>query len=115
MYLKSVVLGECHNLHDFADSGKDLEDDVERDRVHHVLHDHPVSAWVNGFVPKIVLKYAKLQQHMQDDRTCRFTSEQCSVPQPYSLLHLPELELPEMKTIFSSTQKDGFFCVDFPT
>ena len=43
IYLESVVLGECHNLHDFPDSGKDLEDDVKCDRVHHVLHDHPES------------------------------------------------------------------------
>ena len=49
MYLESVVLGECHNLHDFADSGKDLEDDVECDWVDHVLHDHPESACVNGY------------------------------------------------------------------
>ena len=40
-HLKCVVLGECDDLHHFANSGEDLKDDVQRDGVDHVLHDDP--------------------------------------------------------------------------
>ena len=40
-YLEGVVLGEGHNLHDFPNSGKDLEDDVQGDWIDHVLHNNP--------------------------------------------------------------------------
>ena len=39
-YLEGVVLGEGDNLHDLADPGEDLVDDVQRDRVDHVLNNH---------------------------------------------------------------------------
>ena len=42
-------------------------------------------------------------------KTCIFTWELCSAPQPYSLLHLPVLELPETRTVFSWIQK-GVSC-----
>ena len=40
-YLEGVVLGEGHNLHNFPNSGKDLEDDVQGDWIDHVLHNNP--------------------------------------------------------------------------
>ena len=40
-HLKCVVLGECDDLHNFANSGEDLKDDVQGDGVDHVLHDDP--------------------------------------------------------------------------
>ena len=40
-HLKCVVLGECDDLHHFANSGEDLKDDVQGDGVDHVLHDDP--------------------------------------------------------------------------
>ena len=40
-YLEGVVLGERHNLHDFPNSGKDLEDHVQGDWIDHVLHNNP--------------------------------------------------------------------------
>ena len=39
--LESVIFGEGNDLEDFADSGEDLEDDVQSDGVDHVFHDHP--------------------------------------------------------------------------
>ena len=38
--LEGIVFGEGDNLHDFADPGEDLVDDVEGDGVDHVLDDH---------------------------------------------------------------------------
>ncbi len=39
-YLEGVVLGEGDDLHDLANAGEDLVDDVQGDGVHHVLHNH---------------------------------------------------------------------------
>ena len=69
-HLESIVLGECHNLHDLPNSGKDLEDDVECDRVHHVLHDHPERAWMNGLALKFALRSAKMAGHSSEPENC---------------------------------------------
>ena len=48
-YLESVVLGESDDLHDLADPGEDLEDDVEGGGVDHVVDDDPGgSVWSAG-------------------------------------------------------------------
>ena len=86
----------------------------------------PRSPWkwmnVNVLSLEFALRYARrqgmfwhmfwhlnLHQDMQEGRTCIWTWEPCSAPQLCSLLHPPELELPETKTNFQLKPKKVSF------